>query len=112
MASAARLRFVLPPSASAEQLCEGFRNIARMCSEKGLTRAVMILEGRLKATREDLIAALEMLSPTCRPGFVLAFVAADPESFDDFVAIENTALQAGIRARAFFNEAGAAQWLA
>ena len=112
MACSSRLRFLLPNSAGKEQIVEAFRKIARMCEENNLSRAVLLTEDRMRATREDLVAALESLSPLCRPGFTLAFVAEDRESFEEFVAVESAGLRLGIKARAFFNEAAAAQWLA
>lgn len=107
-----QLRFSLPSAAKGAQFQDVLKRIGEECRERRAMRA-MLIASTLQISQDDLKQGLSTLAATgCRPGFKLACVAPERQSFEALVQVEDSALGHGISVRVFFDEDNAKRWLA
>ena len=108
---ASQVLFALPAAARGVQFMDVCGRIGARCRDCKATRA-MLTASTLNISEGDLKAGLAVLaSAGCGPGFKLACVTPDRQSFEALVKVEDSALGHGVSVRVFFDQDNAKRWL-
>jgi hypothetical protein len=82
------------------------------CRASGSTRALLVTDGALAVTEDELRHAVTTLATQgCPPSFKLACVAPRRDTFEMWARVEDAGLRGGLRTRVFFEEKNAVRWL-
>lgn len=104
-------RFRIGQAADLQELQGLFDRMLAGCRTSQVNRALLVADGVLGITQDELRAAVLALTAQCPPGFKLACVAPSGETFESWARVEDVGLRDGVRTRVFFDEDNAVRWL-
>lgn len=99
-------------AADFEEVKRVFSHLLAQCRASGISKALLVTDGVLGMTQEELSEVLSSLAKQeCPSGFKLACVAPTRETFERWARVEDIGLREGVRTRVFFDEGNAQRWL-